>query len=60
MSTVIKRVALDQFTFAPVFTATFFTAIFTLEGRLDELPKHFEDNYIPVSWILKCVRVRVS
>lgn len=55
MSTVIKRVALDQFTFAPVFTATFFTAIFTLEGRLDELPKHFEDNYIPalkVNWMM--------
>jgi len=43
----LLRVLIDQVTFAPVGICVFFTSIFTLEGRLDELPDHIRANLWP-------------
>jgi len=43
----IKRVLLDQGLFAPTFICVFFGAMFTLEGRLNELPDHLRRTWWP-------------
>eukprot|EP01079_Euglenida_sp_SAG-EU17-18_P002957 gene2957-3529_t len=44
----IQRLLLDQLVFAPIFCASFFAALFTLEGRPGQLPAHLRENYCKV------------
>eukprot|EP00039_Didymoeca_costata_P029882 m.26859 g.26859 ORF g.26859 m.26859 type:complete len:241 (+) comp7840_c0_seq1:149-871(+) len=51
----VKRVLLDQFTFAPVFPVIFFTALFALENKLGVLKDHLKNNYVDIvktNWFL--------
>jgi len=51
----VKRLALDQGLFAPPFIAVFFSSVFALEGRLDQLPAHLKQAFWPacvINWQL--------
>lgn len=52
---VLKRVAADQLLFAPAFMVAFFTSLFALEGRIDQLIPHLKENYVAslqVNWMM--------
>lgn len=42
---VVKRLVLDQFAFAPIFIAFMLATMLYLEGRGDDVTRHLEDNW---------------
>ena len=42
----IQRLALDQTIFGPLFIPVFFSSLFALEGRVNEIIPHLKENYV--------------
>ncbi|KAG5176226.1 hypothetical protein JKP88DRAFT_351176 [Tribonema minus] len=47
MGAAVKRMALDQFLFAPVFMGLFFSALMVVEGEAAKIPQKLKQDYWP-------------